>query len=150
MGLDWIKLDWIGLNRGISPVILRTLVESPKTSSLHLSAVSPLPSPAPCLLRFQVPCGVFAPTVARVGVMAAGGLVPGSHMGCSLTWNVVTWYNLRKIAKQHIQCMCVYKYLKQRKPNFLQVKYENLVLSRAHCENIVFPGKAPCFPRMAL
>ena len=40
-------------------------------------------------------------------------------------------------------------YLVQRKPNFLQDKNVNLVFSRVHCENIVFPGKTSCFPRMA-
>ena len=40
-------------------------------------------------------------------------------------------------------------YLVQRKPNFLQDKNVNLVFSRVHCENIVFPEKTSCFPRMA-
>ena len=43
----------------------------------------------------------------------------------------------------------IYTYLVQRKPNFLQDKNVNLVFSRVHCENIVFPGKTSCFPRMA-
>jgi hypothetical protein len=43
----------------------------------------------------------------------------------------------------------IYIFLVQRKPNFLQDKNVNLVFSRVHCENIVFPGKTSCFPRMA-
>ena len=43
----------------------------------------------------------------------------------------------------------IYIYLVQRKPNFLQDKNVNLVFSRVHCENIVFPEKTSCFPRMA-
>ena len=37
-------------------------------------------------------------------------------------------------------------YLVQRKPNFLQDKNVNLMFSRVHCENIVFPGKHRVFP----
>ena len=43
----------------------------------------------------------------------------------------------------------IYIYLVQRKPNFLQDKNVNLVFSRVHCENIVFPEKTLCFPRIA-
>jgi hypothetical protein len=85
-------------------------------------------------------------------LQAAGRYLPAivSHTGAAqedakykYTWSSSEAENIKTIV------ITIIIYLVQRKPNFLQDKNVNLVFSRVHCENIVFPGKTSCFPRMA-